>query len=181
MLQRLSLDAFLFSVIDGDATVWYSCTGLFTGDDDGWTYQSASVDSSKNIVIRIPPLSCLVALVGRRHGFNFVLYNNITEKPLTYVVTIYNATYYRTFSGAVYAAAWLTYNGPFDLQYDAEFPSLDDGLTALGDFSISDVYDRYPFVVGVFMPISLWAGGMPMVSNEFYATTFYSNLINYQF
>ena len=179
MLQRIPLDAFFFSVITEVSSSFFTCTGLF--DDEGWSVEKGTVTSPVETVVQVPAAHCLVALVGRRHGFNFVLYNNLTNASYPMTLKSYNLTYYQTFSGAISQAGFISYEGSFGIQYNDLYPELSDGLSATGGLGSQWIQERYPFIVGIFMPISLWDSGVPMVSNEFYANSFSSNLINYEF
>ena len=71
-------------MINSNFTTFFTCTGLF--QDEGWTVEKASVTSPVSITAKVPALHCLVALVGRRHGFNFVLYNNLTSEEFPFVM-----------------------------------------------------------------------------------------------
>lgn len=148
---------------------------------DGWSLEKGTVTSPVNITVNVPSMQCLVALVGRRHGFNFVLYNNLTSATQPFFMKAYNLTYYQVFPGAVVQSGWITFEGPFGFDYYDLFPELPDGLDVQLDLTSQWVIDRHPFIVGIFMPISLWTNGVPMVSNEFYANSFSSNLINFEF
>lgn len=149
--------------------------------NDGWSLEKGTVTSPVNITVNVPSMQCLVALVGRRHGFNFVLYNNLTSAVYPFVMKAYNLTYYQVFPGAIVQSGWITFEGPFDFDYYDVFPELPEGLDVQLDPEPKWVINRYPFIVGIFMPISLWDSGVPMVSNEFYANSFSSNLINFEF
>ena len=149
--------------------------------NDGWSVEKATVTSPSTIIVNVAGLHCLVALVGRRHGFNFVLYNNLTAEEVPFVMKAYNLTYYQVFPGAIVQSGWFSFAGSFDFQYTDVFPELSDGLNAYTDYEATWVQDRYPFMVGIFMPIALWDSGMPMVTNEFYSNSYSSNLINYEF